>query len=434
MGSFAQPYTNWIVGNPADAQTNHQSGTVLAGGGGDNDDAMTWMLQRADGGDVVVIRSSGSNGYNDYFFSDLGVNVHSVETILIPSQAAANDPYVAQQIENAEVLFIAGGDQYEYWQYWHGTPVQDAINYLINEKGATVGGTSAGMAIMGHLYYAPENLGVTSQEAMRNPYHENMSFIGQDDFIQNPILQNTLTDTHFEQRDREGRSFAFLARTVVDWDIRTFLIACNEYTAVCVDENGIGQVFGDYPAYDDFAYFMQVNCFPNNTPEQCEPGEKLIWKGNREVVKVYKVPGTSNGSNNFDLNTWTSGNGGSWEDWFSNKRGGLKRALGAEAPTCSSTVLAEELQEYEALANQKTPSGKGNFTLFPNPARDVLYLRSDTPETVNVSVVDAVGKVWHRQQFTASADLNLQLLPANRMYFLVVQDGQSTEVYRFVKL
>ena len=42
------------------------------------------------------------------------MNVNSVETIRFENASAASDPYVVQQINNAEILFIAGGDQYVY--------------------------------------------------------------------------------------------------------------------------------------------------------------------------------------------------------------------------------------------------------------------------------------------------------------------------------
>ena len=64
---MGQSYTSWILGDTIDVVTNdRQPGVVLAGGG--MDDAMRWMLQRADGGDVVVIRASGEDLYNKYFF------------------------------------------------------------------------------------------------------------------------------------------------------------------------------------------------------------------------------------------------------------------------------------------------------------------------------------------------------------------------------
>jgi hypothetical protein len=45
-----------------------QKGTVLMGGASENDNAMRWFLERAGGGDVLVLRTSGEDGYNDYFF------------------------------------------------------------------------------------------------------------------------------------------------------------------------------------------------------------------------------------------------------------------------------------------------------------------------------------------------------------------------------
>jgi cyanophycinase-like exopeptidase len=390
----AQPYTSWIVGSAADVTTNHEAGTVLAGGGSDNDDAMAWMLERANGGDVVVIRSSGSNGYNNYFYSQLGVSVNSVETILIPSYQAATDPYVAQQIENAEVLFIAGGDQYDYWNYWQASPVQDAINYLIHVKGATVGGTSAGMAIMGSHYYAPENLGVTSNEALGNPYHTNMDFIGQNDFIDNSFLGNTITDTHFDQRNRAGRTFTFLARMKTDWDINGYAIACNEVTTVCIDENGIATVFGEYPNYDDFAYFMQVNCTAGNTPERCQPDKRLWWQRDRRVVKVYKVPGTISGSNTFDLTDWVTGNGGSWEDWFVNRRGNLRMRTNATPPNCGETPLQDPpLIEKTIITEESNADVPAALDIAPNPAGNIIRISTHQDQPVEVRILDIPGRV-----------------------------------------
>ena len=39
------------------------------GGSRENDNAMRWFLKQADGGDILVLRASGSNGYNDYMLS-----------------------------------------------------------------------------------------------------------------------------------------------------------------------------------------------------------------------------------------------------------------------------------------------------------------------------------------------------------------------------
>ncbi len=84
------------------------------GGGTDNDDAIKWMFQKAGGGDVVVLRSAGTDGYNTYMYSELGVPVNSVETIIIDTRGKASIAAIATKIRNAEALFIAGGDQATY--------------------------------------------------------------------------------------------------------------------------------------------------------------------------------------------------------------------------------------------------------------------------------------------------------------------------------
>ena len=58
------------------------------GGAREDDNAMRWFLKQADGGDILVLRTSGSNGYNDYLYSELQVNVNSVESIVVKNKNA----------------------------------------------------------------------------------------------------------------------------------------------------------------------------------------------------------------------------------------------------------------------------------------------------------------------------------------------------------
>lgn len=58
------------------------------------------------------------------------MGLHSVETIRFEAPAAAIDSFVIKKIRGAELLFIAGGDQFDYYQLWKDGPIQDAINYL----------------------------------------------------------------------------------------------------------------------------------------------------------------------------------------------------------------------------------------------------------------------------------------------------------------
>jgi cyanophycinase-like exopeptidase len=362
QAAMGQTYTSYFTGDTSDVNPTPLGGTVLMGGASENDSAMVWFLKQANGGDIVVIRATGSNGYNNYLYTDLGVPVNSVETIVMPSLQAAQDPYVEDKIRKAEGLWIAGGDQFNYVSFWKNQPVEDAINYLINVKKAVIGGTSAGMAIQGQAYFDAANGTVSSAAALANPYAVQVS-IGYNDFLSNNVLQNVITDTHYNNPDRKGRHLVFLARMMQDFGIDAKGIACNEYVSVCIDSNNIARVYGEYPTYpDEFAFFIQVNCVLPNTPEQCASGIPLTWQRNNEALKVYKVAGTMTGSNTFDLNDWVSGIGGNWENWYVNN--GAFNTMAGSQPNCNPTTIKNN-------SSQK-------LSITPNPASHYTRLYSST--------------------------------------------------------
>ena len=299
------PASIGIVGDTADVVVPTQTGFVLGGGSTDVKEALLWMIDRAKGGDVVIIRASGSTGYNDFIYNLGGVN--SVETLLINNRELALNPAVAARIRQAEMLFIAGGDQGNYVKYWQDTPVEEAINYLIHTKKAPIGGTSAGCAILGEVGFAALNDGINSEEALTNPFHSKMTLLN-GGFIDIPILKNTITDTHYSNRSRHGRHVAFLARMKTDWNMKAKGIGVDEKTSVCIDEKGIARVFGSQAAY-----FLLAN---SKKPEVCEAGQKLTWNRKEKAVKVYKIMASSTGSGMFDLNTWKPLTNTSQSYWY----------------------------------------------------------------------------------------------------------------------
>ncbi|OYQ36654.1 hypothetical protein CHU92_09580 [Flavobacterium cyanobacteriorum] len=316
---LAQGYTSYFTGNTNNITTVTTPGTCLMGGATENDNAMIWLLQKANGGDVVVLRTSGSNGYNNYFYSELGVAVNSVETLVITSATGATHPYVLDKVANAELIWLAGGNQWNYISYFKDNALETLLNQHVNQKNAPIGGTSAGMAVLGHNYFTAQNGTVTSAQALANPYHPNLT-LGVHDFLQIPFMFNVITDTHYDNPDRRGRHTAFLARLVEDHNFQPKGIACNEYVAVCIDGNGLAKVYGEYPAFEEYAYFLMPNCesgYIENGIPACLPGQPLTWSYPTGALKVYKVPGTADGTNTFDLSDWYSGNetGGVWQHW-----------------------------------------------------------------------------------------------------------------------
>ena len=282
----------FVVGNVADAQQSPtlSPGLVLMGGGTDVDAAFQWMCQRAGGGDFVVIRTSGTDAYNPYI-QQLCPQMDSVETIIITTVAGANSSYVSSHIQNAEALWIAGGDQSTYVNLWRGTAVQSGVNFLLNSKLAPVGGTSAGLAVLSQFIYTGALGSVTSSQALANPFHRYVTL--DQDLFQSSLGANKLYDSHFVTRDRMGRSLAFLARIVNNgWSTQPRGIGVDEQTAILVTPNGEGTMVGT-----GAAYFLQA------------PGPAQVIADRTPLtylnIGVYKVPqgGT------FNFSSWT-GTGG----------------------------------------------------------------------------------------------------------------------------
>jgi cyanophycinase len=259
---------SYVTGEDADKDvTPTGPGVILMGGGTDVDAAFTWWKPYLQGGDVVVLRTSGADGYNSYLYTDIG-GCDSVETLLVTTPALAADPYVAWTIRHAEGIFLAGGDQATYLKTWKDTPVEQAIMDAY-ARGAVVGGTSAGCAVLGELMFAAYNDTVYSDEALADPYNKYMTM--ERDFLAMPLLKGVIMDTHFVTRDRMGRLVTFLGRLVKDgWSPSPLGIGVDEATAIVAGPDGKGKVLGSGAAYVVRS---------NGLPTTCEAGKPLDYAG-----------------------------------------------------------------------------------------------------------------------------------------------------------
>ncbi|MBD2525811.1 cyanophycinase [Nostoc sp. FACHB-133] len=308
------------------SNSSHPTACILLIGGGEEntpgeDAATRWFLNNADRGDYLVLRFGEIGSQADWICDNYQKFVSSSAELAINHRKAANNPRVIQYIRDAEALFIAGGDQNKYEDHWEGSSVEEAIDYLVNHKKVPIGGTSAGMAILGDYYYVPAHESVLSSEILNNPFHPNTKDIYFSDFIKIPILKNVITDTHLDRVDndnpetRYGRIFGFLARVVHENNnqLPFFAIGLEEGAFVVIDNQGIAKVFGNGRGKGEDAYFLQTN---GAAPEQIQPDLPLIWNHNGQAVKVYKISGDPEGSGHFDLNNWSTAAGGTWEYWF----------------------------------------------------------------------------------------------------------------------
>lgn len=281
-------YQYHLLGNGEDVKTATGGGVALLGGGKDVDAAFQWMIQRSGGGDFVVLRASGRDAYNPYI-RNLG-KVDSVETLIIKSRKAASAAFVVEKIRNAEALFIAGGDQANYINFWKDTPVAAAIQSLV-ERQVPIGGTSAGLAVLGEFLFPAFFDTITSKEALENPFHQRLVLDKR--FLRLPNLQGLITDSHFVERDRMGRLVAFLARLRQDgWLKEAKAIAIDRETAVLVEPDGRATLAGRNAAY--FLHAEQM-------PEICDRDLPLTYRN----ISVYKISGAAS----FSLSHWRGASG-----------------------------------------------------------------------------------------------------------------------------
>lgn len=242
-GGGKLPYGYYFMGEPGtltDSQPKIANSSqtkpsfLLMGGGPDVDEGFRLMIRKAGatattGGRFLVIRATGTDAYNSYIYDSSGttwtsyvggkdLHLTSVETLIIPNRAAAAHPDVSSIIRRADMLFIAGGDQADYINYWKGTNVDLAIQSLM-ARNVPIGGTSAGLAVLGQIDFAALNGTVQSPQALDDPFNRYMtldpaplSLSG--GFIAPAALQHTVLDAHLDTRDRLGRLVVFVARMV----------------------------------------------------------------------------------------------------------------------------------------------------------------------------------------------------------------------------
>lgn len=295
LARSTSPYRYFRVGNPTASSAKPRPGLALMGGGADLDKAFRWLCARSGRGDFLVLRATGDDDYNPYVNGLCHLN--SVATLIIPNREAAADPFVARTISQASALFISGGDQANYINFWMGTPVQAALNEAI-KRGVPIGGTSAGLAVMGEYSYTaqgdkPQDPNLDSNTALANPFNPRATLVH--GFLDIPVLQSVITDTHFARRDRMGRLLVFLAllreprgQPAQGLGPRIRGIGVDERAAVLVESDGRSTVIGH-----GGAYFLEAN---GRVDQLVQPGKPLFLR----IVSVQKVaPGHT-----FNLNAW----------------------------------------------------------------------------------------------------------------------------------
>ena len=279
------------AGNAADLAVTPRPGFALMGGG-EQDPALKYLCEHANGGDFLILRANTEDDYARKVNEEIRAlcPLNSSATIVFSEREDSDDPKLVEHITQAEAIFIAGGDQSNYVRFWQDTPVEDAINRHI-ASGKPIGGSSAGLAVLGEFSFSSMIDTIHSPDALADPYGNEVTLSR--DFLRIPLLAGIITDTHFAKRDRMGRLVVFLSRILQDgWSKQVRAIAIEEGAAVLLEADGQAKVVGAGPAY-----FLEAK----NLPGICRRKTPLSIGG----ISVHRTPpGTS-----FNVKEW-KGTGG----------------------------------------------------------------------------------------------------------------------------
>ncbi len=222
-----------------------QGSALLVGGGSEDynswsDQPYGWFVKQADSGKVINIDVSATSAWYTAYFISLGASVES-RGLQISTRTAADDSSIYRELISANGVFIEGGDQWDYIRIWKGTLVEQALEQIFR-RGGVIGGTSAGLAVLGEVVFDAKYGSAYPDVIAYDPYNIRLHLT--DDFLD--ILPGILTDSHFHSRGRLGRLVPMLARRITENKQDNLIgIGITEQTAFCLDASLVGKVYGN---------------------------------------------------------------------------------------------------------------------------------------------------------------------------------------------
>jgi cyanophycinase len=250
-------------GSPDQSHTGQKM--YLLAGGGDSDmfaeAATTFFTEGSSRQDIVLVGQGVElKDWVEQVFSEFAQGeARSVTSLSITTRDQANDPRIASILRGADALWFGGGAQSYYQKVWQGTRTFAEIAAAAASSTA-IGGTSAGLAILGQYAYIdlPWD-SVKSRYATLEPFDARIHVVRQNarelpfSALSNTLnspLYAILTDTHFATRDRMGRLLAFVTKPRAATPL--FGLGVEESSAVLVQAAGndwLWSVYGEGSAY-----------------------------------------------------------------------------------------------------------------------------------------------------------------------------------------
>lgn len=213
--------------SPSKPEGDKKRGHIIPIGGAEDKEGSSEILRKfleVSGGKrarIVIIPTASKLDDTGLRYEKIFTKLGAAEAkeISIKTRSEAADPAWLTLIENATGIFITGGNQLRLTTIIGGTPLAKAIRKA-NARGVTVGGTSAGAAILSEHMIAYGAEGNTPQA-------------GKVALVPGFGLTNRIMiDQHFRQRDRLGRLL-----TAIAYNPFAVGVGLDEDTAAFIDHN-----------------------------------------------------------------------------------------------------------------------------------------------------------------------------------------------------
>ncbi len=239
-----------------------QGSLLIIGGGSESDEAGGWstepyswaVAQSANKRVAIISYSTASDWMRNYFVDHCGAA--SAKDFKLNSKTIADNQETYDSLMTYDVIFLKGGDQWNYYSTYKNTLTQDAIRDKYNE-GGVICGTSAGLAVLSKVIFTAQRGTVYPDECIEDPNNQYVTLA--DDFFD--FYPGYIFDSHFTERGRAGRLMGFLANWKLNHEEMITGIGIDETTAMAISEEKVGQVFGTgaaniYQAISDASFHL----------------------------------------------------------------------------------------------------------------------------------------------------------------------------------
>lgn len=224
-----------LYGTVAGQKTKPKGSLFIIGGGHRSPELMQTLLKTAKLSPkdyIVVLPMSSAETDTAYYYTKISLDTLCSNTIanLNFTSERVNDKVWLDSLRHAKLIYITGGDQSRFMKAVLNTPVFEAIHQAY-ANGATIGGTSAGAAVMSkHM--------ITGNELIRDTsYSSTYKKIWDNNMELEPglgLLESVIIDQHFIYRSRYNRLLSAIA------EFPTYhCIGIDEATAIIVQGNKV---------------------------------------------------------------------------------------------------------------------------------------------------------------------------------------------------